>query len=120
LSAASVPAPAGHAAKLAHELTSPKYDVSKVCKAIAVTETSNCSDGTAKKRNNCHGIMQWDAKGNRSPKYYSSKEFSFRDCERIWSKFYGKVPDYSLAKKWTGNDSTTTWLTNFNAAYSSL
>lgn len=64
--------------------------------------------------------MTWDKNGNRSPKYYKSKADSFRDCERIWSKFYGRVPDYSLAKKWTGADNTPSWLANFNAAYSSL
>lgn len=121
MTASSAPAPQpagnGHLA----------YDVVKVCKAIAVAETSNCTDGTALKRNNCHGIMQWDKAGNRSPKYFQTKADSFRDCERIWSKSYGGMPHQikpgtsrTMADVWTGSDDTDTWLANFTAAYSSL
>lgn len=99
------------------------YDVVKVCKAIAVAETSGCTDGTAIRRLNCHGIMRfWVENGvrHREPKYYSSHEESHRDCERIWDKYYGKLPDRALAVKWTGNDSPDNWMKNFYSAYNRL
>jgi hypothetical protein len=91
----------------------------KVCKAISVAETGGCSDGTAKKRMNCHGIMTWK-KGHREPKYYKSQEESHLDCQRIWKTYYGKLPNMKLAIKWTGADNASNWLRNFYLSYNSL
>jgi len=96
------------------------YDVVKLCKAIAVAETGGCKDGTARKRMNCHGIMAWDKQGNRYPKYFKSHEESHKECERIWSTYYKRFPDRSLAARWTGNDNADHWLNNVRTAYANL
>lgn len=101
-----------------------QYDVKKVCKAIAFSETGNCTDGTALKRKNCHGIMRFwiDKDGNRqrAPAYFDSHEESFKTCESIWSKSYGSLPNYKLAHKWSGGDNVDSWLKNFYIAYRKL
>lgn len=63
--------------------------------------------------------MQWDKKGNRSPRYFKAKEESFEAFKKIWEKSYKKFPDKSLAVKWTGNDNATTWLKNVTTYYNS-
>lgn len=94
------------------------YD--KLCKAIAVAETSGCTDGTAIKRKNCHGIMAWDKDGNRFPRYFKSHDDSQKMCIEIWKRSYKKFPDIALAKKWTGNDKSNTWLSIVTQKYYSL
>lgn len=94
------------------------YD--KLCRAIAVAETSGCTDGTAIKRKNCHGIMAWDKNGNRFPRYFKSHADSQKMCIDIWKRAYKHFPDISLAKKWTGNDKAQTWLSIVTAKYYSL
>jgi hypothetical protein len=56
----------------------------------------------------------------RYPRYFKSHAESFAECERIWSKFYGALPDWNLAHKWTGGDQTQNWLNNFYSAYNKL
>lgn len=101
----------------------PAYDVVKVCQAIACSETSCGKDGTARSRNNHHGIMKfWIENGERkrTAKYYKRPEESYRDCERIWNTYYKRLPDLELAIRWTGNDNAETWLSNFWITYNSL
>ena len=96
------------------------YDLDRLAYAVSVAETGNCTTGSAISKNNCFGIMQWDAQGNRSVKAYASHDDSFADFKRIWSSFYGAYPTHEngLAKKWTGNQGEATiWLQNVNAAY---
>ena len=92
-------------------------DLDKLAYAVSMAETGGCKDGTALKRHNCFGIMQWDKKGLRSPKWYNTKEESFADFKRIWSKSYKRFPDLALARKWTGNDNPATWLKNVKHYY---
>ena len=95
-------------------------DYEKLCKAIAVAETSGCTDGTAIKRNNCHGIMTWNADGVRSPRYFKSHAESQAACVSLWKRKYVHYPDYALAKLWTGSDNTANWLATVNQKYKSL
>lgn len=92
-------------------------DLDKLSHAVAFAETGHCKDGTAIKRNNCFGIMQWDKKGNRSPRYFKTQEEGFEAFKLIWKKSYKKFPDINLAIKWTGNDSPKTWLKNVTTYY---
>lgn len=94
-----------------------KLDLDKLAHAVAYAETGHCKDGTAIKRNNCFGIMQWNKQGVRSPKWYSTKEESFQDFKRIWSKHYKRFPDLALANKWTGSDNAAQWLRNVKHYY---
>lgn len=98
------------------ELPEESLDLDKLSKAVAVAETGGCKDGTAKKRNNCHGIMCWP-QGKRTPCYFKSQAESHKRFKEIWAKSYKRFPDYNLAKKYTGNDHTETWLRNVTIAY---
>lgn len=112
--------PAGYKLKFPKPKEEP-LDLDKLAQAVAVAETSGCTDGTAVKRNNCFGIMRFwiDANGKRQrePKYYKSHEESYADFKRIWSTYYKRFPDLALAKKWTGGDSPETWLCNVKTKY---
>lgn len=101
----------------------PKPDYEKLCKAIAVAETSGCTDGTAIKRKNCHGIMAWkkvDGKTVRYPRYFNSYAESQAACVALWKRAYVHFPDMALATKYTGGDDTETWLKNVIVTYNSL
>jgi len=63
--------------------------------------------------------MQWDKKGNRSPRYFKTQEEGFEAFKLIWAKSYKRFPDISLAKKWTGDDNASTWLKNVTLYYNS-
>jgi len=92
-------------------------DLDKLAFAVSMAETGGCKDGTAIKRNNCFGIMQWNKAGVRSPKYYKTQADSFADFKKIWSKHYKIFPNTHLAAKWTGNDNPVTWLKNVTHYY---
>lgn len=99
----------------------PLADLDRLAKAVAVAETSGCTDGTALKRNNCHGIMCWDKEGVRYPCYFPSHAASFTTFKKTWTKptlpYQGKFPDIALASTYTGADHTDTWLCNVYRSY---
>jgi len=64
--------------------------------------------------------MKWDSNGVRGFKTYNVTDDSFRDCERIWTAYYGKFPGIKLASKWTGQDRAKEWLRTVNQVYYSL
>lgn len=101
----------------------PPVNYDKLCKAIAVAETSGCTDGTAIKRKNCHGIMAWkkvDGKTVRYPRYFKSHAESQAACVSLWKRAYVKFPDMTLAKKWTGGDNSKVWLNIVTQKYNSM
>jgi len=93
----------------AHPEVKQNLDLDKLSYAVSMAETGGCKDGTAIKRHNCHGIMQWK-NGVRSPKYFNSFEESNAAFKKIWAKSYKIFPTLTLARHWTGNDKPTTWL----------
>lgn len=93
------------------------YDIDKLARCVAKHETVSCTKGSAK-YNNCHGIMQWDKKGNRSFRRYKTKEDSYEHFKAIWQKSYGGLPNLAKAKKYSGNDRANIWLANVNKCYS--
>lgn len=98
------------------EVQSLGYDLDKLSRAVAFAETSGCKDGTARKRNNCHGIMCWP-NGKRTPCTFASHEASHARFKEIWTKSYKAYPTKALAKKWTGNDHPDRWLAAVNQYY---
>lgn len=94
----------------AHIIHATNLDLDKLAYAVSVAETSGCTDGTALRRNNCHGIMAWDKNGKRYPRYFKTKAESFVEFKRIWKRSYKIFPTYSLAVKWTGDENAARWL----------
>lgn len=101
------------------KLNKQDFDLEKLAHAVAFAETGHCTDGTAIKRKNCHGIMAWDKNHNRYPRYFTTTQESFDEFKRIWTKSYKRYPDINLAIKWTGNDNAHVWLSNVNTYYNS-
>jgi len=91
-------------------------DLDKLAYAVAMAETKDCTTGTGK-YNNCHGIMAWDAQGNRYPRRFNSKEESYEYFKKLWVKNYGGFPTISQAVSYVGNDSPGTWLYNVTYYY---
>jgi hypothetical protein len=102
--------------KVAMPSITPAYDVHKVCKAIAWSESTGCRNAV---NNNCHGLMYWDSSGVRHLRKFKSTAESFRECERVWTKFYGALPtkENGLSIKYNGADHDDQWLKNFYVAY---
>ncbi len=89
--------------------TNSKIDYDKLANSIAFAETGGCKDGTAKKRNNCVGIMVWKH-GQRSPAYFASQQDSIEKAKEIWMKSYKVYPTLKEASIWTGSDHPARWL----------
>jgi hypothetical protein len=75
-------------------------------------ETKDCTLGVGKTKNNCFGIR-------RGGKFetYANKEESYEDFKRVWQKYYGGMPNYQKARKYSGNDRTQNWINNVNNVY---
>jgi len=96
-------------------------DMDKLSYCVAIAETGDCTAGMGITKNNCFGIMVFPATG-RTGKWYNTKEESYADFKRIWNKSYVKFsdtgfPTYAMAKTWTGDDDTQTWLNNVTNCY---
>ena len=89
-------------------------DVEKLCRAIAFHETKSGKHTIAK--NNWHNIMSLEG-GKRHGKSYATPEDSQKDCVRIWTQYYGRFPDYGLAKKYAGGDNVWGWLATVKQKY---
>ena len=75
--------------------TSTKIDLDALARAVAVAETSGCSKGVGKSRNNCFGIRR-----HGEFVRYASREESFADFKQLWISRYGDtLPNYKLAQK---------------------
>jgi len=62
------------------------FDLNRLARAIAIAETSNCTAGVGKSRNNCFGI-----KGGGSFKVYNSPDESYADFKNLWVSRYGNA-----------------------------
>jgi len=94
-------------------------DLDKLAWAVGMHETKYCTSPgspTANKRNNCWGIMTWE-KGYRELKTYSTTDEGKEDFKRIWSSFYGGLPTYQDAKRYSGEDKAEAWYYNVLWAY---
>ncbi len=91
-------------------------DINKLAHCIAVAETNDCTKGMGITKSNCFGVMTWE-RGFREGKRYNNKKESYEDFKRIWLKSYKTFPTYSMAVKWTGNDSARRWLNIVTGCY---
>ncbi len=92
------------------------YNLDNLAKCVAVAETSWCTTGMWRTKNNCFGIMHrpnW----KRTWKTYSSKQASFYHFKRIWNKSYWAYPNYKLARKRTWWDKPKIRLNIVNSCY---
>lgn len=91
------------------------YNLNKLARAVAMHETHDCQDKQgAALVNNCFGIIR-----NGRFVRYATKEDSYADFKQIWTKYYGRFPDLELAKRYSGNDRSRTWLNNVIKFYNS-
>ena len=87
------------------------FDIDKLARAVAQHETRNCTLWNSATRNNCFWIMTW-ARWFREFKSYDTKEDSYKDFKRIWTSYYGWMPTYAKAKRYSWDDRVTAWLNN--------
>lgn len=94
-------------------------DLDKLAWAVAMHETGYCTNlgsPTANARNNCWGIMTWK-NGPRELKTYSTTNEGSEDFKRIWARYYGGLPTYQDAEKYSGKDRAQAWYYNVLWAY---
>lgn len=89
-----------------------QVDLNKLAYAVAQAETSNCTEGVGKTKNNCFGIRRKGAFVS-----YGSPEESYEDFKNVWSRYYGGLPTIAKARKYTANDKPETWLKIVNHYY---
>jgi len=93
-------------------------DIDKLATAVALQETKYCTSPnspTANKRNSCWGVM-----GKNGLKAYKTKEDGEADFKRIWTKYYGGIPTFEQAKRYSGNDKAEAWYYNVLFAYNNI
>lgn len=90
--------------------------------AVARHETHSCTKGYGKEYSNCFGLKN----GNTAPCpkigrnrmcIYDHSDESYQAFYKIWSKWYGGMPDIEMARKYSGNDRAGIWLANVTAFY---
>ena len=91
--------------------TETTFDIDKLAKSVALHETKDCTVWNSAKKNNCFWIMTWE-RGFREFKTYKTKEDSYKDFKRIWQNYYGWLPNYNKAKRYSWDDRTQEWLNN--------
>lgn len=82
----------------------PAVDTDKICRGIAVAETSGCTAGVALSKNNCHGIG-----GPGGFQTFNSFEESQAACIDLWNRKYGDYPTMADARLYTDNPNPTRW-----------
>ena len=92
------------------------FSIDRLAYAIAQAETQDCTTGMGVTKSNCFGLMAWP-NGVRTGKTYSSKEESYEDFKRVWTKHYGGFPTWYMAQRWTGNDNPVVWYNNVKKYY---
>jgi len=90
--------------------------------AVARHETGNGKYGYGKEYNNHFGIKN----GNTAPCpkigrnrmcIYETSEDSYQAFYKIWSKWYGGMPNLEMSRRWSGNDRAYTWRNNVTQFY---
>ena len=98
------------------------YDLDNLAKAVAIAETGNCTKWYWKEYFNCFGIRNWNTApcpkiGRNRMCIYEKPEDSYEAFKIIWSKWYKWPPNLITARRWTGNDNATRWLSHVNLHY---
>lgn len=93
-----------------------------LAKAVAHAETNGCTKGYGAMYSNCHGIKRGNTVpcekiGQNRMCIFSSKEESNEAFKKIWTKWYGGLPNMEKARRWSGNDHPASWLNNVLTVY---
>jgi hypothetical protein len=99
------------------DISLPLIDTDKLCRGIALAETSGCTAGMALTKNNCHGLMTWRS-GTRAGQEFASTDESQAACVDLWNRKYKVFPTMKLASTYTGSDSAARWLRVVSSYYS--
>lgn len=91
-------------------------NIRKLAYAVAMAETQNCTTGTGKSKNNCHGITACGG-GRCTFKTYASPAESYADFERIWLRGYGnRFPTREDARRYV-NSEAVDWYRTVTMVY---
>lgn len=91
-------------------------DLDRLAYAVAVAETSNCTTGTGRSKNNCHGIFGV-TNGQYGPRTFQTTDQSFEEFKRLWITKYGdRFPTLQDAQRYSGGPGDS-WLTRVTIAY---
>jgi hypothetical protein len=91
-------------------------DIKKLSYAVAVAETSNCTTGSGKSRNNCHGIFGW-IDGVWKLRTFKTTEESHLAFQKLWLTKYGdRFPTVEDARRYSAGDGYS-WLSRVEIAY---
>lgn len=98
------------------------FDIYKLARAVAMHETANFTLWYGKTHNNWQGIKHgntvpcpWVAKMAMCK--FSSQQESHEAFVKIWSTWYGEMPTYEMAVRWSGDDRASEWLSNVTYFY---
>jgi hypothetical protein len=91
----------------------PGVDLDRVCSAIAVAETSGCTAGVGKSKNNCQAM-----KAGGKFRTFASPEDSQAACRDVYARLYNRPPDIEVARRWTGGEGSR-WLGIVSSRYHS-
>ena len=102
-----------------------EYDITRLASSIAWAETHDCTKGYGKEYNNCFGIKSGNTApctkvGRNNMCIYDTPEESYEAFKKIWSTWYKKFPNTTLAKRWTGGDRHNIWLASVKDKYEEL
>lgn len=101
--------------------SAPSYDLDKVAKAIAISETGDCKAGVGVSLNNCHGLKYaaWLGceKGHLNYCKFSSPEESYIAFKKVWVRGYNRLPDLAIAKRYSSEEAGPYWLEKFYKYY---
>ena len=106
------------------EVKTTEFDINKLAYAVAMQETKDCTLGYGKTHNNCFWIKHWNTVPCPGvPKMamckFKTKEESYEAFKIIWQKWYGELPNYEMAKRWSWDDRAWVWLYNVLHFYNS-
>lgn len=101
------------------------FDIDKLAKAVAMHETADCTTGIGPEYNNCFGIKNGGTApcpqiGRSNFCIYQDPQESYEAFKKIWSTWYGELPTYEMADKWSGKDRAAAWQANVLHFYNTL
>ena len=97
------------------------YTVEQICRAIAMHETADCTNGSAITHNNCVGLKECYGGRCYGFQKFLRKEDSLIACEKAWRDGYGaRVPTKADADAWSGKDRATAWYNNVHLFLSQM
>lgn len=98
------------------KMVAKNVDIDRLAYAVAVAETSNCTAGTGRSKNNCHGIFGV-TNGQYGPRTFATTDQSFEEFKKLWLTKYGdRFPTLQDAQRYSGGPGDS-WLNRVTVAY---